>query len=250
VFHQPQGIQELQDEDGVTAYQPAQRSEHRVLGLEHSFAGFDGRLELYDKGLTHLRPRYLNLYDHLLLFPELRADRIRVAPERGRARGAELLVRSDPAQPLSGWISYTLARVTDTIDGREVPRDWDQRHAMTFSVNYRRGAAWNFNLAGTWHSGWPTTPVLARMEGTQLRTELGPRNSTALPDYQRLDFRASRTAGSFSFFVEIFNVLGHDNVTRVNTFEFQQSADGHLTAMPVTESVIGILPSFGMTWRF
>jgi hypothetical protein len=250
VFHQPQEIQELQVEDGVTGYQPAQRSEHRVLGMEHSFARFDARLELYDKQLTHLRPRYLNLYDHLLLFPELRADRIRVAPENGRARGAELLVRSDAAKPLSAWISYTLARVTDTIEGREVPRDWDQRHAMTFSVNYRRGARWNFNLAGTWHSGWPTTPVLARVEDTQLRTELGPRNSTRLPEYQRLDFRASRTAGSFSFFVELFNLLGHANVTRVNTFEFQQSANGQVTAIPVTESVIGILPSFGVTWRF
>ncbi|HEV7921448.1 MAG TPA: TonB-dependent receptor [Thermoanaerobaculia bacterium] len=250
VFHQPQEIQELQVEDGVTDYQPAQRSEHLVLGIEQSFAGFHARLELYDKALTQLRPRYVNLYDHLLLFPELRADRIRVAPESGRARGAELLVRSDAARPLSGWISYTLARVTDTVEGREVPRDWDQRHAATFSVNYRRGAKWNFNLAGTWHSGWPTTPVLARVEGAQLLTELGPRNSTRLPDYERLDFRASRSAGPFSFFVELFNVLGHENVTRVNTFRFQQSADGQVTATPVTESVIGILPSFGVTWRF
>lgn len=253
VFHQPQAIHELQVEDGETGYQRAQRSEHRVVGIQHSFAGFDARLELYDKALTHLRPRYLNLYDHLLVFPELRADRIRVAPESGRARGAELLVRSDAARPLtgwSGWISYTLARVTDTIEGRDVPRDWDQRHAATFSVNYQRGANWNFNLAGTWHSGWPTTPVLARVEGTQLLTELGPRASTRLPDYQRLDFRASRTAGAFSFFVELFNALGRENVTRVNTFEFRQSANGQVTATPVTESVIGILPSFGVTWRF
>ena len=250
LFHQPQAIHELQVEDGVTEYQPAQRSEHRVLGIEHSFRGIEARLELYDKTLTHLRPRYLNLYDRLLIFPELRADRIRVAPESGHARGAELLVRSDAAQPLSAWISYTLARVTDKIDGRDVPRDWDQRHAMTFSVNYQRGPKWNFNLAGTWHSGWPTTPVLARVEGTQIFTKLGPRASTRLPDYQRLDFRASRTAGAFSFFVELFNLLGRENVTRVNTFTFRQDAAGEVTAIPVTESVIGVLPSFGVTWRF
>lgn len=251
LFHQPQAIHELQVEDGVTEYQQAQRSEHRVLGIEHSFQrGFEARLELYDKALTHLRPRYVNLYDHLLIFPELRADRIRVAPESGHARGAELLVRSDATRPLSAWMSYTLARVTDTVDGREVPRDWDQQHSMTFSVNYQRGTKWNFNVAGTWHSGWPTTPVIARVEGTQLLTELGPRASTRLPDYQRLDFRASRTAGAFSFFVELFNVLGHENVTRVNTFEFQQDTNGAVTALPITESVIGILPSFGVTWRF
>lgn len=251
LFHQPQAIHELQVEDGITDYQPAQRSEHRVLGIEHSFNnGFDARLELYDKALTHLRPRYQNLFDRLLVFPELRADRIRIAPDSGRARGAELLVRSDPAQPISGWISYTYARVNDTIAGREVPRDWDQQHAMTFSANYQRGPKWNFNLAGTWHSGWPTTPVLARVEGTQLLTQLGPRASTRLPDYQRLDLRATRTAGAFSFFVELFNVLGHENVTRVNTFEFTQEANGEVTAVPVTESVIGVLPSFGVTWRF
>lgn len=251
LFHQPQAIHELQVEDGVTEYQPAQRAEHRIAGIEHSFRrGIDARLELYDKTLTRLRPRYVNLYDRLLLFPELRADRIRIAPDSGRARGAELLVRSDAAQPLSAWISYTLARVTDSVDGHDVPRDWDQQHAVTFSANYQRGPKWNFNLAGTWHSGWPTTPVLARVEGTRLLTELGPRASARLPDYQRLDFRASRTAGPFSFFVELFNVLGRENVTRVNTFAFEQDASGAVTATPVTESVIGVLPSFGVTWRF
>jgi outer membrane receptor protein involved in Fe transport len=250
-FHQPQAIHELQVEDGVTEYQPAQRAEHRVLGVEQSFrGGIQARLELYDKTLTHLRPRYTNLYDRLLLFPELRADRVLIAPEKGHARGAELLVRSDAAQPLSAWLSYTFARVTDRVDSRDVPRDWDQPHAMTFSVNYQRGAHWNFNLTGTWHSGWPTTPVLARVEGTQLVTELGPRNSTRLPDYQRFDFRASHTAGAFSVFVEVFNLLNHENVTRVNTFQFQQNANGAVTASPVTESVIGIVPSFGVTWRF
>src|SRR5207253_3354169 len=198
LFHQPQAIQELQVEDGVTEYQRAQRSEHRVVGIEHSFGALDARLELYDKKLTQLRPRYQNLFDRLLLFPELRADRIRVTPESGHARGAELLLRTDSKRPLSAWMSYTLARVTDTIDGREVARDWDQRHALTFSVNYQRGAKWNFNLAGTWHSGWPTTPVVARIEGNQLVSELGPRASTRLADYQRLDFRASRTARSLT----------------------------------------------------
>ncbi|HYC60016.1 MAG TPA: TonB-dependent receptor [Thermoanaerobaculia bacterium] len=250
IFHQPQAIHELQVEDGVTEYARAQRSEHRVLGIEHSFKAVDARLELYDKSMTNLRPRYLNLYDRLLLFPELRADRIRIAPERGRARGAELLVRTDAALPLSAWMSYTLARVTDTIDGREVARDWDQRHAMTFSANYRRGERWNFNLAGTWHSGWPTTPIVARLDGDALITELGPRSSTRLPDYQRLDFRATRTSGRLSIFLELFNLLGHENVTRVNTFQFFESAEGNVTAEPITESVLGIVPSFGVTWRF
>jgi hypothetical protein len=251
VFHQPQALYELQVEDGVTTYQPAQRAQHRVLGIEHRFQhGFDGRLELYDKRLTHLRPRYENLFDRLLIFPELRADRVRIAPQSGHARGAELLLRSDPTVPLSGWMSYSLARVTDTIDGAAVPRSWDQRHAITFSVNYQYARHWNLNLAGTWHSGWPTTPLLAHLDGTRLLTQLGPRNSTRLPDYERLDLRVSRTVGALSFFVELFNLLAHENMTRVDTFDFQQDAGGEVIATPVTESVVGILPSFGVTWRF
>lgn len=250
MFHQPQAIHELQVEDGVTEYARAQRSEHRVVGIEHSFNAIDARLELYDKSMTHLRPRYLNLYDRLLLFPELRADRIRIALERGRARGAELLVRTDASQPLSAWMSYTLARATDTIEDEEVARDWDQRHAFTFSANYRRGERWNFNLAGTWHSGWPTTPIIARLENDQLITTLGPRSSTRLRDYQRLDFRATRTSGRLTLFLELFNLLGHENVTRVNTFQFFENGEGKVTAEPVTESVLGIVPSFGVTWRF
>ena len=48
----------------------------------------------------------------------------------------------------------------------------------------------------------------------------------------------------------MFNVAGRESVTRVNTFEFTQHANGDVTAEPVTESVIGVLPSFGVTWRF
>ena len=253
LFHQPQAIHELQVEDGVTEYQPAQRSEHRVLGIEHSFRrGIDARLELYDKTLTHLRPRYVNLYDHLLIFPELRADRIRIAPESGHARGAELLVRSDAAQPLSGWISYTLARVTDRTD-RRPRRAARLGSAARHDLQRELSARSEMELQPRRHVAQRLADharARATSEGTQLLTELGPRASTRLPDYQRLDFRASRTAGAFSFFVELFNVLGHENVTRVNTFEFQQDATGAVTASPVTESVIGVLPSFGVTWRF
>ena len=97
----------------------------------------------------------------------------------------------------------------------------------------------------------PHRRLSARRRGDHdLRREHARQASTRLPDYQRLDFRASRTAGAFSFFVELFNVLARENVTRVETFEFRQDPNGAVTASPVTESVIGILPSFGVTWRF
>jgi hypothetical protein len=251
LFHQPQALYELQVEDNVSAFEPAQRSEHRVVGVEHLFRGrVQARLELYDKQLTRLRPRYENVFDTLLLFPELRADRVRIAPERGFARGAELLVRSNPAAALSGWISYTLSEAEDEIEGMEVPRAWDQRHALTFSTNYRPGAAWNFNLAGTFHSGWPTTPVWGRLVDGRLVSRPGQPGAARLSPYHRLDVRVSRAAGPLSIFVEVLNVLDHTNVTRIDGFDFAISPNGSVTTRAREESVLGILPSFGVTWRF
>ncbi len=76
-FAQTQAIYELQVEDGVTEFARAQRAEHRVLGLDHAFPrGMTARLELYDKRFSNLRPRYENIFDRVILFPELRHDRI------------------------------------------------------------------------------------------------------------------------------------------------------------------------------
>lgn len=251
LFHQPQSMHELQVEDGVSQFEPSQRSEHRVIGAEHLFPrNVQARLEVYDKRLTRLRPRFENVFDTLLLFPELRADRMRIAPSRGRARGAELLVRTDPAMRVSGWASFTRSEANDVIDGLEVPRSWDQRHAATFSVNYRPGETWNFNVAGTYHSGWPTTPVTARVVDSRIASEPGVLGSARLPAYHRVDVRVSRTAGPLSLFVEVLNVLDHANVTRIDGFDFSVAANGDVTTIPREESVIGILPSFGVTWRF
>jgi hypothetical protein len=251
VVHQPQRIDELAVEDGATEFEAAQRSTHRVLSVEQQLAhGLGARLELYDKSMSRLRTRYENLFDSLLLFPELRPDRVRVTPSSAHARGAEVLLRTSPSEPWSGWISYTLSSVTDRIDGRDVPRAWDQRHAATFSVNHRRGAAWNFNLAGTWRTGWPTTPIVARLENGRVISQAGEHGAERLPSYRRLDFRATRSFRRVDFFLELFNVLNESNVSRVDSFSFNIAQNGEVTPVAVTESILGVVPSFGLTWRF
>jgi outer membrane receptor protein involved in Fe transport len=251
IVHQPARIDDLQVEDGVSTFGAAQRSEHRVIGVEHLFRDrVHARVELYEKTMSKLRPRYENAFDSLLIFPELRADRVRIAPERATARGAELLVRTDAAARVSGWMSYTLASVTDVIEGSDVPRTWDQRHGLTFSVNFRQGAHWNVNLAGTYHSGWPTTPVIASIVGNRVVSSPGERGQSRLPAYHRADLRISRSAGPLTLFVDVLNVLNNTNVTRVDGFDFNVASTGEVTAVPRYESVLTVLPSFGVTWRF
>lgn len=249
-FQQPEAIYELPVEDGVTKFEAAEQSEHRVLGLEQRFGrAVSVRAELYGKSFSHLRPRFENLYDGLVIFPELHADRVRIAPERGSARGAEVLARYDGGGTMSGWISYGRARATDRLDGVDVPRAWDQRDSASFSVNCRR-ERWNFNVAGTWHTGWPTTPIVARLQNGRIVSELGQLNSERLPTYRRVDFRVSRSSGSLGLFLELFNVLDHKNAHRVESFTFDVQPDGEVRTTPNFQSIFGIVPSFGVTWRF
>ncbi|HJQ38437.1 MAG TPA: TonB-dependent receptor [Thermoanaerobaculia bacterium] len=250
-FYQPQGVYELQVDDGVNQFFPAQRAEHRVIGIDHHLGRtLTARIEAYDKVFTHPRPRFENLFDRIIAFQELRDDRVRVAPERSTARGVEVLLRHDSPGPFSGWINFTHATVTDEIDGRKVPRAWDQRNAVTFSANYTVAEHWNFNVAATWHSGWPSTPIVVVAQGNQLRAALGPLRSERLPAYKRVDFRVSRRVGTFTLFVDVFNALNQANASTVNGFLVEVQSDGTFTTKRIDDPVVGVVPSFGVSWQF
>jgi outer membrane receptor protein involved in Fe transport len=254
-FYQPQGVYELQVEDGVTNFFRAQRAEHRVIGLDHHFGGaLAARVELYDKVFTNPRPRFENLFDRIVVFPELRDDRTRIAPERSTARGIEVLLRHDSQGAFSGWVNFTHASVSDEIGGREVPRAWDQRNAATFCVNYKIAEHWNFNVAATWHTGWPSTPLVVSATGTQLQSELGPLRSERLRTYRRVDARISRrvatSGGAFTFFLDVFNALNITNVSSVNGFTVERQSDGTFFTKPIEDPVVGVVPSFGISWQF
>lgn len=255
-FYQPQGVQELRVQDGETAFGPAERADHALAGLEVDLGrGFTARAEVYDKRFSDLRPRFANLFDTMVLFPEVQGDRFRIAPQRGSARGGELLLRKESASMrLGGWISYARASVRDEIEGRDVPRSWDQRDTVTFNLSWHPNALWNFAAAGVYHSGWPTTVVEGRLVDGVFHTALGPLYADRLPAYRRIDLRASRrlpTAhGGFSFFVELFNAFGIDNVTSVNGYGFSVTAGQVSNGRRITEAAIGVVPSFGITYEF
>jgi len=266
-FYQAQGINELQVEDGVTTFLPAERADHGVLGAEYDFGrGYSARAEVYDKRFTQLRPRFENIFDRVVIFPELHGDRLRIDAISGQARGGELLFRK-VGTPVSGWISYARASAHDVLEGDPgsadvsgvafpvvVPRAWDQRHTATFNLDYRLGTHWNFDVAGVYHSGWPTTPVNGVVVNNVFHTVLGAYNSGRLPAYRRVDLRASHTVdtsrGGLSFFVELFNVFGIRNVSGVDGYSFNFDGRGNLVGHRHNEVILGVVPSFGITYSF
>jgi hypothetical protein len=257
-FYQAQGINELQVEDGVTNFLRAERADHSVLGAEYDFGrGYSARAEVYEKRFTQLRPRFENIFDRVVIFPELHGDRLRIDALSGRARGGELLFRKT-GTPVSGWISYARASAHDVLEGASgstiVPRAWDQRDTATFNLDYRLGARWNFDMAGVYHSGWPTTPVNGVIVNNVFHTVLGRYNSGRLPAYRRVDLRASHTIdtsrGGLSFFVELFNVFGIRNVSGVDGYSFNFDSRGNLVGHRHNEVILGVVPSFGITYSF
>jgi hypothetical protein len=252
-YAQQQGVNELQVEDGVSRFHAAQRAEHLIAAFEHAFeAPFDLRIEAYRKRYTRLSPRYENLFDPLVLFPEAQFDRVRVDPERAQAEGVEVLARLRPRGPWSGSLGYAWSRVRDRIDARDVARSWDQRHAVNISLMWASGP-WTAAIVDSFHSGWPTTPLVLIEEGGVLRLDPRVRNRERFADYNSLDLRLTRTfalsRGALDVFVEATNVASQENECCVE-YRVLRAADGAVVIERDVDSWLPLVPSIGVLWRY
>jgi len=254
LYAQSQGIHELQVADGIERFHRRQVNEQTTLALEHRLSSRSHlSAQLYGKRIANPQPRFENLFELIDIFPEGQSDRVLVTAQRARAHGLELHFEHHRGS-FDGWIAYTLSLAEDRIDGAWVPRSWDQRHALSYSLNWRIGERWNVSLAGLHHSGWPATDVrLLRDKAGASRLEPTARNSSRYPDYHRTDLRVSRNlplqAGKLELFLEIINLLNRNNLRSSSDFEIVQRGGGpeierrHETWLPR-------FPSFGITWAF
>jgi hypothetical protein len=142
--------------------------------------------------------------------------------------------------------------VRDRSDGRSVPRSWDQEHAVGAGVTYR-GSAWDLSLAGSWHSGWPTTAVELATLGPLPLVSTGPRNAGRLGDYLRFDLRVARrfefeSGDRLSVFLELSNLANRRNDCCV---EYQLEDGGGMPYLDVAAvKSLPLVPSIGLVWSF
>ena len=248
-FAQHDRIHELQVEDGVDEFLPAERAEHRLVAIERSWIrGLALEVSAYQKRMSQLNPRFENLFDPFGFFPEADGDRVRIAPQSARAEGLEGLARGPAGRRASWWGSYAVARAEDRIDGAWIARSWDQRHSLGAGFHWRPADPWDLAIAGAYHSGRPTTPVTAEP------VTFGPRNSLRLPAYQRIDVRASRTiplgATALRATLTVTNVLDRANPCCVDGFDYVTQPGGAVTAEPRLRDGLPRLVTFGVAWTF
>jgi hypothetical protein len=195
-FSQTQKIHELQIEDGVTEFLPAEVGEQNVASIAHQFTnGIQAQLSAYRQRTTGLHPRYESLFNPISFFKEAEADRVRIAPTAGRADGLELTIRSSAARTAGWWAAYGVARADDRIDETWVPRSWDQRHTLNAGLDWTPARGWVFAAAGHFHTGRPTTPLVAG--GFDIR------NSRRLDDYSGVDVRLGRSIRLRGAFLDV-----------------------------------------------
>ena len=252
-YFQEQAINELQVPDGDTTYQRAQRATHAVASIEHDLAdSLTLRLEAYRKDYEHPFARHENLLNTIVVLPELKPDRILIAPDESLAEGVEASLRYE-SKAVSAWIAYTRSRVQDRVDGEWLHRSWDQRDYATGGLTWR-WQSWEASLAAAWHRGWPTTEVeLATLEPFPL-VEVGKRNAVNVSNYSRLDARIARrfeldTAGELTAFFEVSNLTKRNNDCCVEyQLEDEEGGDVFLDVEP--RGSLPLIPSIGVLWRF
>ena len=253
-FAQSQAINELPVSDGVREFLPPQRAEHVVLGVEHTFAaGVNLRFEAYEKEMSELRPRYESLLNSLTLLPELKPDRVRIAPESAVARGLELRLEHTAGERVGWWASYTRSSAKDRIAGAEVLRSWDQPRALSGGLSVQT-AKWQLGAAVTLRSGWPTSAALALVEGDSVPIVVtGPRNAERVTTFRSVDVRVTRTfatqRGKLAAFLEINNAFDHNN--RCCTEYQVELDDAEMQYLELSAvDYLPLVPSLGFVWSF
>lgn len=258
-YQQSQRIDELQIEDGITHFWPAQRADHLIVGLRHLIRDkLALRIEAFRKDMWRVRPRFENLYDPLALIPELMPDRVRLDPARARARGLEISLEESEGA-MNWWATYVWSRVTDRIDGVDQLRSWDQRHGFQGGISWSN-STWDLSAVANIHSGWPTTRLSWIENGVDARGAPlfvaipGPRNVDRFPTFASFDVRASRkwklARSSLTAFLEISNLANRRNVCcRDYDLEIDDATGEEYFASDV-DHWLPRLPAIGVLWEF
>ena len=258
-YHQSQEINELQVEDGISHFWPAQQADHFIAGVRHAFGDqYALRVELYHKQIHNVRPRFENLFNPLGLLPELQPDRIRLDPTSAATRGIEISFDSHSG-PMMWWATYVLSEATDRINGRDQQRSWDQRHAFQGGLSFSN-EKWDWAIAASVHSGWPTTELLLLEDGVDDDGEPDyiavptPRNTSQYSTFASLDVRVARKwkmpRGRLTAFLEITNLTNRRNECCLDWDLLEDEDSGEVSLERGVDYWMPIIPAVGVLWEF
>jgi len=153
---------------------------------------FEASVETYYKGMKNLieysegalpGDNLSDNTDNLLVFG------------KGWSYGAEFFLKKRKGD-FTGWIGYTWSKTErlfdDLNDGEAFPAKYDRRHDLSVVLSYKIGERWVVSSAFIYATGNTLTlPSSWFVQDQDLLFDYGPRNSTRMAPYHRLDISAT-----------------------------------------------------------
>ncbi|RLD58173.1 MAG: hypothetical protein DRJ05_08485 [Bacteroidetes bacterium] len=201
-----------------------QLADQFALGYFRNFLdnSIEGSVEVYYKKMQNS----IDFKDHAeLLLNQYFEGELRFG--NAEAYGIEFLAKYH-LKKFNGWVSYTLSKVTKTIDeindGNPYPAVYDKPHNISIIVNYSLnkrldlGATWVYNTGSA-----VTFPTGRFVYGNTVVPIYSTRNGYRLPDYHRLDVSATWKSKekpgrkwSYEWNFSVYNAYGRKNPWVIN----------------------------------
>ncbi len=179
---------------------------------------------------------------------------------KGKAYGVEVMAKKQVGM-LTGWISYTYARVLLKVNGKleeekvnngnYFPANYDKPHDLKLVANMKFFRRFNFTTNFVYNTGRSITYPVAYYNFLNVnRVFYSERNEFRIPDYLRLDFAATingslkaKKLNHSSFTFTVYNALGRRNPYSI----FFKAEDGVVKGYQM--SIFG-QPIFMVTYNF
>ena len=177
-----------------------------------------------------------------------------ILPGKGRSYGAEFFLKKKSGR-LNGWISYTLAKTENKIEGINnfgwYSSKYDKAHSLSVVANYQIKKKLSLSAVWIYYSGNAVTFPSGKYEFNNRQLPYyTERNGYRMPVYHRLDLNLhlegkekKRFGSAWDF--SIYNVYNRHNAY---TISFRESETVPGATEAVRLSLFGIVPS--VTWNF
>ena len=206
----------------------SQRSVQAILGTDYSFRAMDRPFkfttELYYKNLSNIIPYEID---------NLKMVYSGINSANGYAAGIDMKLFGQFVEGTDSWISFSLMKTQENLNGVKVPRPTDQRYsvAIFFTDYFPNIPRLKFSLKGILSDGLPTTAPLMTRDVAYFRQPAYKRVDVGL-SYQLVGGEHRPTTGFLSHFKEMWlgvdafnlldisNVSGYYWVTDVNNLQY------------------------------
>ncbi len=209
----------------------SQRSIQFVLGGDYSFRAvgrpFKFSAEVYYKALSNLIP--------------YNVDNVRVSYygrniASGYATGIDMKLFGEFVPGTDSWISFSLMKTEEKIDGRWIPRPTDQRYnvSLYFTDYFPGSKKWKMNLKGSFAGGLPFGPPHSGREAAVFRTPAYKRvdigmSRILIDNYDKHRTGFGRNIRSMWLGLDVFNLL---NINNVNSYYWVTDVYNNQFAVP------------------